>query len=54
MRVVSLPSTDIFDARMRRTAKSARCSSNVAARVAVEAGIADYSEIRRAEGRLSA
>lgn len=40
-RVVSLPSTDIFDAQDEEYRESV-LPSNVAARVAVEAGIADY------------
>ena len=41
VRVVSLPSTDIFDAQDEAYRESV-LPSNVAARVAVEAGIADY------------
>ncbi|HFU7673730.1 TPA: transketolase [Escherichia coli] len=41
VRVVSLPSTDIFDAQDEEYRESV-LPSNVAARVAVEAGIADY------------
>ncbi len=41
VRVVSLPSTDIFDARDEEYRESV-LPSNVSARVAVEAGIADY------------
>ncbi|VFS17014.1 transketolase [Escherichia coli] len=41
VRVVSLPSTDIFDAQDEEYRESV-LPSNVSARVAVEAGIADY------------
>ena len=41
VRVVSLPSTDIFDAQDEKYRESV-LPSNVSARVAVEAGIADY------------
>ncbi len=41
MRVVSLPSTDIFDAQDEAYRESV-LPANVSARVAVEAGIADY------------
>ena len=41
VRVVSLPSTDIFDAQDEAYRESV-LPSNVAARVAIEAGIADY------------
>ncbi|MCZ0199244.1 transketolase-like TK C-terminal-containing protein, partial [Escherichia coli] len=41
VRVVSLPSTDIFDAQDEEYRESV-LPSNVTARVAVEAGIADY------------
>jgi transketolase len=41
VRVVSLPSTDVFDAQDEEYRESV-LPSNVSARVAVEAGIADY------------
>ncbi len=41
VRVVSLPSTDVFDAQDEAYRESV-LPSDVAARVAVEAGIADY------------